>query len=136
MKRMLTTLFTLLLLVAFTGNLVSAQDPELSEQEQAHLETFDDLDYNVFTGQKWDELEHSHAKDVIVHWPDGHTTEGIDVHIADLKAMFVYAPDTRIMEHPIRIASSEYTAVTGVLEGEPLPLPDGTAIPPLAKPSS
>ena len=72
--------------------------------EKKHLETFDDLDYNVFSGQKWEELGESHDKDIVVHWPDGHTTEGIDVHIEDLKAMFAYAPDTRIKEHPIRIA--------------------------------
>jgi hypothetical protein len=60
--------------------------------EKKHLEAFDDLDYNVFSGQKWEQLGKSHDKDIVVHWPDGHTTKGIDVHIEDLKAMFVYAP--------------------------------------------
>ena len=118
--------------------LTAACDPveseqELSEAEIAHLETFDDLDFRVFTNQVWEDLDHSHAEDVIVHWPDGHTTEGIDVHIEDLKAMFVFAPDTRILEHPLRIASGDYTAVSGVLEGsftEPMPQPDGSFIEP------
>jgi SnoaL-like polyketide cyclase len=125
MNRMFKTVFTALLATLLTVSFVNAQDPELSEQEQTHLETFDDLDFNVFTGQKWDELQNSHAQNIIVHWPDGHITEGIDVHIEDLKAMFVYAPDTRVSEHPIRIASGDYTAVTGVFEGtftEPMPL--------------
>ena len=104
--------------------------------ETANLENFDDLDFNVFSGQKWDELSRSHSKDIIVHWPDGHSTTGIDVHIADLKAMFVYAPDTRIKEHPIKIASGEWTAVTGVMEGtftQPMPVGDGKSLPPTGK---
>ena len=63
---------------------------------KSHIMTFDELDFDVFTHQKWDRLHESHSKDVIVHWPDGHTTQGIEKHIEDLKAMFVYAPDTRI----------------------------------------
>jgi glutamate dehydrogenase (NAD(P)+) len=45
--------------------------------------------------------------------------------------MFVFAPDTRIVEHPIRIASGPWTAVTGSMEGtfsQPMPLPDGTSM--------
>lgn len=63
----------------------------------------------------------------------GRVTEGIDVHIADLEAMFVWAPDTRIQEHPIRIGDGVFTAVAGIMEGtftEPMPLPDGSTIPP------
>lgn len=50
--------------------------------------------------------------------------------------MFVYAPDTRIEEHPIRIASGEWTAVTGIMEGtfsRPMPVGDGTTIPPTGR---
>ena len=63
---------------------------------------FDNLDFDVFTNQKWDRLKESHSKDIVVHWPDGHLTNGIARHIADLKEMFVYAPDTRIKEHPVK----------------------------------
>lgn len=101
--------------------------------EIQHLETFDELDFDVFTNQKWDRLHESHSEDIIVHWPDGRMTEGIDIHIEDLKAMFVYAPDTRIEQHPIKIASGEWTSVVGIIEGtftEPMPLPDGTMIEP------
>ena len=102
-----------------------------------HLKTFDELDFDVFTNQKWDRLHESHSKDIIVYWPDGRRTEGIETHIEDLKAMFVFAPDTRIQEHPIKIASGEWTSVIGVMEGtftEPMPLPDGSSIPPTGKP--
>ena len=120
----------------------AAPDPRLAQQEAAekmeaaHLATFDDLDFNVFSGQKWDEFPRSHANDIVVHWPDGRTTTGLDVHIEDLKAMFVYAPDTRIRVHPIKIASGEWTSVVGEMEGtfsQPMPTPDGKSIPPTGK---
>lgn len=110
----------------------------LAEQklEQAHLATFDDLDYNVFTGQKWAELHRSHSHDITVHWPDGHSTKGIEKHIEDLKAMFVWAPDTRIEEHPVKIGQGEWTSVIGYMEGtftQPMPIGEGKTIAPTGK---
>ena len=83
---------------------------------EKNLTTFDTLDFTVFSNQDWLRLHESHAKDIKVNWPDGHFTTGIDKHIEDLKAMFVYAPDTRIKQHPIRIGTNngEWTCVTGV----------------------
>jgi len=103
-----------------------------------NLATFDDLDFRVYTGQQWQDLHKSHAKDVLVHWPDGHTTKGIDKHIEDLKVMFTFAPDNRIKEHPVRFGTpdGEWTAVTGWLEGtfsKPMALPDGKSIQPTGK---
>jgi len=101
-----------------------------------HLQTFDELDFEMFTNQDWDGFKKSHSQDIVVYWPDGYHSVGLESHIEDLKAMFVYAPDTRIQEHPVRIASGEWTSVIGVMEGtftEPMPLPDGTSIPPTGK---
>ena len=42
--------------------------PSVVSDEKAHLENFDDLDFNVFSGQKWDQLGNSHAQNIIVHW--------------------------------------------------------------------
>jgi len=101
-----------------------------------NLEKFDTLDYTVFTNQQWDRLHESHAADIKVYWPDGHMTEGIEKHIEDLKALFVFAPDTRIKEHPIRLGSRNVTAVTGVFEGtftKPMPIGNGKTIPPTGK---
>jgi SnoaL-like polyketide cyclase len=101
-----------------------------------NLVTFDTLDYTVFSNQQWTRLHESHAKDIKVNWPDGHFTTGIDKHIEDLKAMFVYAPDTRIKEHPIHFGSGNYTAVTGIMEGtftKPMPIGNGKFIPPTGK---
>ena len=102
----------------------------------ARLATFDTLDYDVFSNQTWDRLSESHASDITVSWPDGHDTQGIQVHIDDLKAMFVYAPDTKIKEHPIRTCTGDYTAVMGIMTGtftHPMPTPDGKTIAPTGK---
>lgn len=110
---------------------------KVHQAEQANLENFDNLDFNVYSEQKWEQLGRSHAKDIVVHWPDGRTTRGIESHIDDLKGMFIFAPDTRIKEHPIRIASGEWTAVMGTMEGtftKPMPIGEGKTIPPTGKP--
>ncbi|MBI3233075.1 MAG: ester cyclase [Bacteroidetes bacterium] len=101
-----------------------------------HLATFDTLDYTVFSNQEWARLHESHSKDIKVVWPDGHIALGIEKHIEDLKALFVYAPDTRIKQHPIRFGSGNMTAVSGVFEGtftKPMPIGNGKFIQPTGK---
>jgi hypothetical protein len=103
---------------------------------QQYLRTFDTLDFVVFTNQEWVRLHESHSQDVVVNWPDGHHTNGIEKHIEDLKGMFVYAPDTRIKVHPIRFGSGEFTCVTGIMEGtftKPMPIGNGKFIKPTGK---
>jgi len=78
----------------------------------------------------------SHASDIVVTWPDGHETNGIARHIDDLKGMFVYAPNTNIAVHPIRICSGDYTAVIGIMTGtfsRPMPTGDGKTVAPTGK---
>lgn len=102
-----------------------------------HIAKYRTADFDVFTNQRWDRIKESHAKDVVVHWPDGRQTNGVEAHIEDLKAMFVYAPDTRIREHPVEIATGEWSSVIGIMEGtftKPMPTPDGKTIPPTGKP--
>lgn len=109
---------------------------ELPAQVRKNLENFDDLDYNVYSNQKWDELSRSHSDDILVHWPDGRTTKGIKRHIEDLKYQFTFAPDTKITEHPIKIAQGDWTAVKGTMEGtfsKPMKTPDGKIIRPTGK---
>ncbi|MHA7968203.1 ester cyclase [Rhizobium sp. CAU 1783] len=102
-----------------------------------NLETFDTLDFDVYTHQKWDRLGESHAKDILVHYPDGSTTTGLHDHIEALKPMFVFAPDTRIEQHPVKFGSGEWTGVIGYLEGtftKPMPIGNGKFIEPTGKP--
>ncbi len=144
--KMKTIMFMLALSLAVAGCATkSAEDPykdkamkyeEAERLVKAHLDNFDDLDYNVFTNQKWIELHRSHSQDVLVHWPDGHTTKGIEKHIEDLSAMFVYAPDTRIKVHTVKLGQGEWTAVIGIMEGtfsKPMPIGGGKFIPPTGK---
>jgi hypothetical protein len=103
---------------------------------EQHLKKFDTLDFDVFSSQKWDRLQESHAKDIVVTWPDGHETKGIDKHIDDLKALFVFAPDITIKTHPIRFGSGTFTGVTGVMTGtftQPMPAGEGKFIQPTGK---
>ncbi len=109
-----------------------------SEREvvEDNLSTFDELDYDVFSNQKWTRLHESHAKNIKVNWPDGHSTVGIEKHIEDLKAMFVFAPDTKINVHPIKFGSGDYTSVIGLMTGtftQPMPVAGGKFIEPTGK---
>ena len=99
----------------------------LTARERTNLETFDTLDFDVFSRQDWSRIGESHAPYIRAHWPDGHYTDGIDKHIQDMAALFVWAPDLRIAAHPVRVAKDNLTAVTGVIKGTfTRPMPDGT----------
>jgi hypothetical protein len=107
-----------------------------NEMIAKNLVTFDTLDYTVFTNQQWTRLHESHSKDIKVNWPDGHFTTGIERHIADLKAMFVYAPNTSIKQHPVRFGSNNMTCVIGVMTGTftaPMPIGNRKFIKPTGK---
>jgi hypothetical protein len=109
------------------GGVMSPPFPmNLTAGERANLETFDTLDFDVFSNQDWARLGESHAPNIRVHFPDGHYTDGIDKHIADMTAWFQWAPDLRVDAHPLRLAKDNLTAVTGVLKGTfSKPMPDG-----------
>ncbi|TNH45055.1 ester cyclase [Photorhabdus luminescens] len=145
------SLFTLLLFTAspiafavqnnWPGTKVNQPAPKVKGMSAVlakNLANFDDLDFNVYTNQKWWELHKSHAMDIIVHYPDGHTTKGIKKHIDDLKYMWTFAPDNRITEHPVRFGTNdgEWTAVTGFTDGtftKPMDLGGGKVIKPTGK---
>jgi hypothetical protein len=116
-------------LPALMQELAKHQDAEKTTEQ--NLKTFDTLDFDVYTNQKWDRLHESHSDDIIVHYPDGHTTKSIHDHIEELKAIFIYAPDTHINVHPVKFGQGEWTGVIGLLEGtfsRPMPTADGKTI--------
>ncbi len=113
-----------------------AQYKQAEKIGKARLETFDTLDFDVYSNQKWDRLSESHAHNIIVHYPDGHTTTGLTDHIAELKQQFVFAPDTKIKTHPVKIANGDWTSVIGEMEGtfsHPMPIGGGKTIPATGK---
>ncbi len=66
----------------------------------------------------------------------GTRQRGIEKHTEDLKAMFAYAPDTRIKEHQVKIGTGEWPSVIGVMEGtftKPMHTGDGKSILPTGK---
>ncbi|PZU44572.1 MAG: hypothetical protein DI568_15440 [Sphingomonas sp.] len=112
--------------------------PGMPEALAKHLKTFDDLDFRVYTNQEWKDLHKSHAENIVVHYPDGHTTTGIPDHIKALNFMWTFAPDNRITQHPVRFgtADGQWTAVMGYLDGtftKPMDLGNGTVIQPTGK---
>lgn len=112
--------------------------PGMPAELAKNLANFDDLDFHVYTGQQWANLHKSHGQDIVVHYPDGHTTKGIPDHIKELQFMWTWAPDNRITEHPVRFgtADAQWTAVMGFLDGtftKPMVLPNGTVIQPTGK---
>jgi predicted ester cyclase len=121
-----------------TGNdaQTNATATEHTEQQKANLANFDDLDFRVYSGQKWDEFDKSHAPDILVHYPDGSITTGLGPHLDKLKPQFAFAPDSRVSEHPIKLADGNMTAVQGVMEGtfsKPMDIGNGRAIKPTGK---
>lgn len=115
-----------LFFISFGAKAASAHDACTGPNTVSkHIEIFDDLDFNVYSNQKWDELKKSHSNDILVHYPDGHITKGLNDHIIELKKSFIFAPDSRITSHPVKIGAGEWTSVIGVLEAtfsKPLPL--------------
>jgi SnoaL-like polyketide cyclase len=109
---------------------------EAEELASIHLAKFDDLDFNVFSNQDWVRLHESHAENILVYWPDGRRVRGIKQHIEDLSAMFVYAPDTRIKVHPVKIGVGAWTSVIGEMEGtftKHMPAASGKLLAPTGK---
>jgi hypothetical protein len=111
-------------------------DTNATPDVEKNLVTFDTLDFKVFTGQQWLRMHESHADNIKVVMPDGTITTTLDVHIQNLQWLFSFAPDTRILQHPIRFGAGNYTAVTGIMEGtfsNTMYMPDGSAVPPNGK---
>jgi hypothetical protein len=132
MSKQLRIIGVAFLIVGFAGSVGAKKEDEVAK----NLANFDDLDFNRFSKQDWEGFHKSHSNDIKVHWPDGHVTTGLPKHLEDMKAMFVYAPDTRITAHPIKQGQNEWTSVVGVMEGtfsKPMPTPDGKTIPPTGK---
>ncbi len=137
-KRLLACACTIFGVAVLFVTAPAAAETELDRYKTAeriaaeHLRTFDTLDFDVYSNQRWDRFKESHSAEILVHYPDGHTTRGLPAHIAELKVQFVFAPDTRIKEHPVKIASGEWTSVIGVMEGtftKPMPTPKGPIAP-------
>ena len=98
-----------------------------------NLETFRQLDLEIFSNNELQRFDESHAEDVIVYYPDGRVTQGLDVHIQDVSWFFAWAPDTHVERHIVRFGQGEWSGAVGILKGtftEPMPTPDGNILQP------
>jgi hypothetical protein len=104
---------------------------------QKRIKIFDDLDFNIYSNQKWNRFTESHDKNIKVFYPDGSITNGLaPQHIDALTPMFVFAPDTKIKKHPVKFGTGDWTAVIGEMEGtfsKPMPIGNGKTIKPTGK---
>jgi hypothetical protein len=107
------------------------------ELTEARLIRFDSLDFDIYSNQKWDKFSISHDENIKVYYPDGTITVGLEPqHLDALKPMFVFAPDTKIINHPVRFGSGDWTAVIGEMEGtfsQPMQIGNGKTIAPTNK---
>lgn len=136
-------------IVSFSANAQSKKEKKLMEalkqiknltEENSivakNLETFQTLDFTVFSNRDWSRLHESHSRDIIVHFPDGHIEKGLSKHIETLDAMFQYAPDIKIKEQPLKLGKGNITAVMGFMEGtftKPMTLTNGELLHPTGK---
>jgi len=135
-RRLGSSLALVFLLGTAAACSIHKSDRGHTKDQQKNLTNFDDLDFRVYSGQKWDEFKLSHAPDILVHYPDGSTTKGLPAHIEKLKPQFAFAPDTSIKEHPIKLADANLTAVEGIMTGtfsKPLDMGNGKVIQPTGK---
>jgi len=104
---------------------------------EMRLTRFDSLDFEFYSNQDWKNFSISHANDIKVYYPDGIITTGLNPqHIDMLTPMFVFAPDTKIKNHPVKFGSGDWTCVIGEMEGtfsKPMPIGNGKTIPPTNK---
>ena len=104
---------------------------------EMRLVRFDSLDYEFYSNQDWKNFNISHADNIKVYYPDGMITTGLNPqHIDMLTPMFVFAPDTKINNHPVRFGSGNWTCVIGEMEGtfsKPMPIGNGKTIAPTNK---
>ena len=90
---------------------VTAADSAAAEQ---NLALFDRLDFEAWNDRNWDLFSQIHGDDVLVEG-FGQATEGIDNHLAWAQAFTAQVPDSKVLDHPIRIGAGDWTAVTGTL---------------------
>jgi ketosteroid isomerase-like protein len=102
-------------------------------QEARNLRLFDELDFDAFSKQDWTYFEKLHSDTVRVVMPDRSVVDGIQRHTADQHQMVSFLPDLKVVEHPIKVAQGDWTAVVGRATGtfsQPLVMPDGAQVEP------
>jgi len=123
--------------VTLSTQMTDQKGTDNDQLTQERLRRMDSLDFQFYSNQLWDSLAISHDANIKTYYPDGSTTTGLfPQHIDLLKPMFVFAPDTKAVAHPVKFGAGEWTCVIGEVEGtfsQPMPAGDGKKIPPTGK---
>jgi len=113
---------------------------ELSTEKKntkAHLKRFDSLDFQFYNNQQWEQFNLSNHDGITVFYPDGGLSLGLPTHIDNLKQLFAYAPDTKIINHRVAFGGDDWTAVVSEIQGtftDTMSTPDGKVHLPTNKP--
>ena len=88
----------------------------MADGVQDNLKRMDRLDYEGWNGHDWELLTQLHRDDVHVNI-SGKVTQGLDVHVEEIKAAVAASPDVKIISHPIAFGSGDWTCVVSELVG-------------------
>ena len=90
------------------GEIVAAEGLEA----KSNLDRFDKLDFEAWNNRNWTLFEEIHSPDVLVVDFNGNVTKGIEEHLQWAEKAVSSVP-SKILAHPIKIATGNWTAVTG-----------------------
>jgi hypothetical protein len=109
----------------------------IDQLTEERLRRLDSLDNQFYSNQAWDSFAISHDDNIKAYYPDGTTTTGLfPQHIDMLKPMFVFSPETKVISHPVKFGTGDWTCTIGEVEGtfsKPMPVGNGKTIPPTEK---
>ena len=121
-------------IVAMKEQLLQFKDQKKATERS--LSRLDSLDFDGISRQRWDLFSAMHSEDVVVNWPDGHSTKGIAAHAEEARALLAFAPDAWVEAHLRRFGSDDWTCVTGTIVGtfsKPISIVGGKTIPPTGR---
>lgn len=100
--------------------------------EASHLSRIDSMNLEAFAKGNFQAYHKMHRKSVIVTWPDGSKTAGLEDHHEVMKNSFQFAPDIKVVKHTMSFGSGDWTCTLGTLSGtftKPLVLQNRTIVP-------
>ena len=83
---------------------------------EAPIDLFEKVDFEAWNGLDWDLFRKLHSSDVFVDM-FGTQTDGIEAHVAACESYMAEVPANKILEHSVRMAAGDWTAVISNAEG-------------------
>lgn len=86
-------------------------------QQEINLELFDKMDYLAYSKKDWELFKELHGEHPKVFMPDGSVVDDLDTHTDDMIYLATFMPDIKVVDHPIKLAMGDWTAVVGITTG-------------------